>query len=86
MTQYKYVTVMENQQPDPRNGFESGEQFLEAGKRENPDYYEVLDVEGGGFKRIEQEPVHVFEAPHRMTEEEIMQWVRENHGPEEIEV
>jgi len=77
---YRYGTVLEVQNDDPRNGLKAGSIVLEAGKLEDGGSYTVLTDDGP--VTVEMETVEIYENNTPMGEREAKKFARDQYVEE----
>lgn len=77
MSQYKYVTILEAQSDGkpPNDGIEEGDKILKAGKHDT-DAIEYM-TEDGGLDSVGFTQVELYEAPRKMSKQEIEEYGKE---------
>jgi len=73
---YKYSRIAESQVDDPRNKIESGTLTVHLGKDTDPDYTVLCEE---GIIEITHEIVEEYEAPEMMSEDELLEWTKEQY-------
>jgi hypothetical protein len=85
MKSYKYGTALLATEDDPneRNNIEEGDVIFLPGKREEGHSYEVLTEDG--TESVSFEPIEIYEAEERMSEQEASNFARERYKEEQAE-
>jgi hypothetical protein len=74
---YGYVTVVRTLNDDPVNDIDAGTEFLELGKMEEAESYDVSEPdEDVAMHTVEQEVADIIQLPERMDKARALSWIR----------
>lgn len=84
MSSYKYASVVQLDEDDPRNDLKAGDVLLVEGKNEDGYTYTVRDPTAGDFVDIDCRVVGRLEADYRMSKQEIRAWAADQDRAVEL--